>query len=58
MGDPLDLKMFESTEWILEEPGNEDTSKYDMMMPSIVKPADHKSAKGPHEPFSMVNKKQ
>ncbi|RXG69550.1 putative cation-transporting ATPase 13A3, partial [Armadillidium vulgare] len=38
VGDPLDLKMFESTGWILEEPGNDDTCKYDMIMPSIVKP--------------------
>lgn len=37
VGDPLDLKMFESTNWILEEPGLDDTSKYDMMMPSVVK---------------------
>lgn len=40
VGDPLDLKMFESTGWILEEPGNDDTSKYDMIMPSIVRPRD------------------
>ncbi|XP_068211520.1 polyamine-transporting ATPase 13A3 isoform X2 [Palaemon carinicauda] len=37
IGDPLDLKMFESTNWVLEEPGLDDTSKYDMMMPSVVK---------------------
>ncbi|XP_013404305.1 probable cation-transporting ATPase 13A3, partial [Lingula anatina] len=36
-GDPLDLKMFESTNWLLEEPG-QDTSKFDIMVPTIVKP--------------------
>ncbi|ESO89930.1 hypothetical protein LOTGIDRAFT_218380 [Lottia gigantea] len=36
-GDPLDLIMFNSINWILEEPG-EDTSKYDTIMPTIVKP--------------------
>ncbi|XP_013403365.2 probable cation-transporting ATPase 13A3 [Lingula anatina] len=36
-GDPLDLKMFESTNWLLEEPG-QDTSRFDMMVPTIVKP--------------------
>ncbi|KAL7637604.1 UNVERIFIED_CONTAM: hypothetical protein RMT77_012333 [Armadillidium vulgare] len=38
VGDPLDLKIFESSGWILEEPGNDDTSKYDMIMPTIVRP--------------------
>ncbi|XP_033763679.1 probable cation-transporting ATPase 13A3 isoform X1 [Pecten maximus] len=36
-GDPLDLIMFESTKWVLEEPGR-DTSKFDTMMPTVVKP--------------------
>ena len=36
-GDPLDVKMFESTNWTLEEEG-EDTSRFDMLMPSVVKP--------------------
>ncbi|XP_071531027.1 polyamine-transporting ATPase 13A3-like isoform X2 [Panulirus ornatus] len=39
VGDPLDLKMFESTGWILDEPGLDDTNKYDMMMPSVVRPS-------------------
>lgn len=30
--------MFESTGWVLEEPEVEDTSKYDLLAPSIVKP--------------------
>lgn len=30
--------MFESTGWVLKEPGLDDTNKYDMMMPSTVHP--------------------
>ncbi|XP_047526862.1 polyamine-transporting ATPase 13A3-like isoform X1 [Vanessa atalanta] len=37
-GDPLDLKMFEFTQWVLEEPGPENT-RYDNLTPAIVKPA-------------------
>ncbi|XP_068630367.1 polyamine-transporting ATPase 13A3-like [Battus philenor] len=36
-GDPLDLKMFEFTQWVLEEPGTENT-RYDNLTPAIVKP--------------------
>jgi cation-transporting ATPase 13A3/4/5 len=36
-GDPLDVKMFEATGWSLEEEG-QDTSKFDMLMPSVVRP--------------------
>lgn len=36
-GDPLDIKMFESTDWLLEEEG-QDNAKFDMLMPSVVKP--------------------
>ncbi|XP_020601351.1 probable cation-transporting ATPase 13A3 isoform X3 [Orbicella faveolata] len=36
-GDPLDLRMFEATDWILEEPG-EDNTKFDNIVPTIVKP--------------------
>ncbi|EFN68541.1 Probable cation-transporting ATPase 13A3 [Camponotus floridanus] len=39
VGDPLDLKMFESTGWTLEEPDVSDTSKFSMLFPTIVKPA-------------------
>ncbi|KYN32967.1 putative cation-transporting ATPase 13A3 [Trachymyrmex septentrionalis] len=39
MGDPLDLKMFESTGWTLEEPDVSDTSKFSMLFPTIVRPA-------------------
>ncbi|XP_076056753.1 polyamine-transporting ATPase anne boleyn isoform X2 [Oratosquilla oratoria] len=38
VGDPLDVKMFEGTGWVLDEPGLDDTNKYDMMMPSVVRP--------------------
>lgn len=37
-GDPLDLKMFESTKWLLEEPNVADDTKYDLLCPTIVKP--------------------
>lgn len=38
IGDPLDLKMFESTGWNLEEPNVSDTSKFSMLFPTIVRP--------------------
>ncbi|XP_033641842.1 probable cation-transporting ATPase 13A3 isoform X2 [Asterias rubens] len=38
VGDPLDLKMFQATNWILEEPGS-DTTRFDTIIPTIVKPA-------------------
>ncbi|XP_008206786.1 cation-transporting ATPase 13A2 isoform X2 [Nasonia vitripennis] len=44
IGDPLDLKMFESTGWILEEPNVSDTSKFSMLFPTIVRPPLHSSA--------------
>ncbi|XP_012274124.1 probable cation-transporting ATPase 13A3 [Orussus abietinus] len=37
-GDPLDVKMFESTGWILEEPNTEESLKYSLMTPTIVRP--------------------
>lgn len=37
-GDPLDLKMFESTGWILEEANVADDTKYDLLFPTIVRP--------------------
>lgn len=36
-GDPLDLIMFESIDWVLDETG-EDNSKFDMLVPTIVYP--------------------
>ena len=38
VGDPLDIKMFQSTNWQLEEAGTSDTSKFDILMPTVVKP--------------------
>uniref|UniRef100_A0A6A7FU09 Cation-transporting ATPase n=1 Tax=Hirondellea gigas TaxID=1518452 RepID=A0A6A7FU09_9CRUS len=38
VGDPLELRMFESTGWVLTEPGMDDTNKYDMIMPTSVHP--------------------
>jgi len=50
VGDPLDLKMFESTGWTLEEPDVSDTSKFSMLFPTIVRPAkDFKLLKRPHD---------
>lgn len=37
-GDPLDVKMFEATGWKLEEPEVADQEKYDLIVPTIVKP--------------------
>lgn len=37
-GDPLDLKMFESTGWMLEEANVSDATKYDLLFPTIVRP--------------------
>lgn len=37
MGDPLDLIMFNATNWELEEPG-EDQTRFDMMVPTVVRP--------------------
>lgn len=37
-GDPLDLKMFESTAWKLEEANVSDDTKYDLLFPTVVKP--------------------
>nr|XP_034180704.1 probable cation-transporting ATPase 13A3 [Osmia lignaria]XP_034180705.1 probable cation-transporting ATPase 13A3 [Osmia lignaria]XP_034180707.1 probable cation-transporting ATPase 13A3 [Osmia lignaria]XP_034180708.1 probable cation-transporting ATPase 13A3 [Osmia lignaria] len=37
-GDPLDVKMFESTGWKLEESDLEHLNKYDLVAPTIAKP--------------------
>lgn len=36
-GDPLDLKMFLSINWVIQEPGR-DTHKFDNFMPTVVNP--------------------
>lgn len=38
LGDPLDLKMFESTGWQLEEPEIPDNEKFQLLVPTVVKP--------------------
>ncbi|KAK4337200.1 hypothetical protein RND71_043299 [Anisodus tanguticus] len=37
IGDPLDQKMFEATNWSLEEPEINDTNKFDLLAPTVVK---------------------
>ncbi|XP_057696418.1 polyamine-transporting ATPase 13A3 isoform X3 [Corythoichthys intestinalis] len=37
-GDPLDLKMFEATGWILEEATEEETALHKHIMPTVVRP--------------------
>lgn len=37
-GDPLDLRMFESTGWELKEGGVQESETYDQMMPTVVRP--------------------
>ncbi|CAI5791593.1 probable cation-transporting ATPase 13A3 isoform X1 [Podarcis lilfordi] len=39
-GDPLDLKMFEATGWVLEEPTQEETALHDQIQPTVVRPPD------------------
>ncbi|GCC23178.1 hypothetical protein chiPu_0001571 [Chiloscyllium punctatum] len=37
-GDPLDLKMFEETGWVLEEATEEETALHNPIMPTVVRP--------------------
>ncbi|XP_030629538.1 probable cation-transporting ATPase 13A3 [Chanos chanos] len=46
-GDPLDLKMFQATGWILEEATEEETSLHNPIMPTVVRP--------PKQPAPDVN---
>uniref|UniRef100_A0ABM5EJN6 Polyamine-transporting ATPase 13A3-like n=1 Tax=Pogona vitticeps TaxID=103695 RepID=A0ABM5EJN6_9SAUR len=39
-GDPLDLKMFQATGWVLEEPTQEETALHDQIQPTVVHPPD------------------
>ncbi|XP_037837958.1 probable cation-transporting ATPase 13A3 isoform X2 [Kryptolebias marmoratus] len=43
-GDPLDLKMFIATGWILEEPTEEETALHNLLMPTVVRPPKHSMA--------------
>lgn len=36
-GDPLDINMFEFTNWELEEPGENENARYDMLVPTVVR---------------------
>uniref|UniRef100_UPI00398F3317 polyamine-transporting ATPase 13A3 n=1 Tax=Pristiophorus japonicus TaxID=55135 RepID=UPI00398F3317 len=38
-GDPLDLKMFEETGWVLEEASEEETALHNQIMPTVVRPS-------------------
>ncbi|XP_024908394.1 probable cation-transporting ATPase 13A3 isoform X2 [Cynoglossus semilaevis] len=40
-GDPLDLKMFNATGWVLEEPTEEETALHNPIMPTVVRPPKH-----------------
>ncbi|XP_074545231.1 polyamine-transporting ATPase 13A3-like isoform X2 [Halichoeres trimaculatus] len=40
-GDPLDLKMFGATGWILEEATEEETALHNPIMPTVVRPPRH-----------------
>ncbi|XP_044076314.1 polyamine-transporting ATPase 13A3-like isoform X3 [Siniperca chuatsi] len=40
-GDPLDLKMFSATGWVLEEPTEEETALHNPIMPTVVRPPKH-----------------
>ncbi|XP_056008608.1 polyamine-transporting ATPase 13A3-like isoform X2 [Ostrea edulis] len=51
-GDPLDLIMFNSTKWVLDEPGR-DTSKFDTIMPTVVRPCTKDTFSSPENPFEV-----
>lgn len=54
-GDPLDLKMFEATNWVLEEPDIDDNSKYDVIAPTVVRPGPASTFKMPSVPSSNTS---
>ncbi|XP_050500411.1 polyamine-transporting ATPase 13A3-like isoform X3 [Diabrotica virgifera virgifera] len=43
VGDPLDLKMFESTKWAMEEPEVADNTKFNMIFPTVLTPPQYRS---------------
>lgn len=43
-GDPLDIKMFESTKWAIEEHDVSDNSKFDLIFPTVLKPPKNRPA--------------
>ncbi|XP_053378783.1 polyamine-transporting ATPase 13A3-like isoform X2 [Mercenaria mercenaria] len=54
-GDPLDLIMFDSIDWVLEETG-EDNSKFDMLVPTIVYPKSSREHTMTAEELSNIDK--
>uniref|UniRef100_A0A8C9REH5 Polyamine-transporting ATPase 13A3 n=1 Tax=Scleropages formosus TaxID=113540 RepID=A0A8C9REH5_SCLFO len=52
-GDPLDLKMFEATGWILEEATEEETSLHDHIMPTVVRPPKQLLPKSEEELYDL-----
>ncbi|CAH1993211.1 unnamed protein product [Acanthoscelides obtectus] len=40
-GDPLDMSVFDFTQWEMEEPGANENARYDMLAPTVVKPPKH-----------------
>ncbi|XP_060532708.1 polyamine-transporting ATPase 13A3 isoform X2 [Cylas formicarius] len=48
VGDPLDLKMFESTKWVMEEYEVADSNKFDMLFPTVLKPPKNRSPENHH----------
>ncbi|KAK9884189.1 hypothetical protein WA026_005142 [Henosepilachna vigintioctopunctata] len=44
VGDPLDLKMFESTKWLMEEPEVADNNKFDLICPTVMKPPNNRGS--------------
>ncbi|CAH2008119.1 unnamed protein product [Acanthoscelides obtectus] len=45
VGDPLDMKMFESTKWVMEEYEVADNSKFNMIFPTVFKPPKSSASK-------------
>ncbi|XP_030608317.1 probable cation-transporting ATPase 13A3 isoform X2 [Archocentrus centrarchus] len=52
-GDPLDLKMFSATGWILEEPTEEETALHNPIMPTVVRPPKHNTPEA-HQSNSLT----
>ncbi|KAM9720213.1 polyamine-transporting ATPase 13A3-like [Menidia menidia] len=53
-GDPLDLKMFAATGWILEEATEEETTLHNRLMPTVVRPP-KRSVSGANQNNSAVH---
>lgn len=53
-GDPLDQKMFDATNWVLEEPGDDNT-RYDMLMPTVVRPPGNEQSLQLMDSFPIEN---